>query len=120
MLSAADIDGTVKAYAAYKQRLETTLLLSPNLRPIHEAVLSALALCEMFVPLWEAVTSPGDDDSSSAKTHERALRKTRKDLASSLSFITTGVRNIGRASGEVLLEVLAEKLEWMAVKQSYQ
>jgi hypothetical protein len=40
----------------------------------------------------------------------------RKDLASSLSFITTGVRNIGRASGEVLLEVLAEKLEWMAVK----
>jgi gamma-tubulin complex component 5 len=120
MLSATDIDGTVKAYAAYKQRLETTLLLSPNLRPIHEAVLSALALCEMFVPLWEAVTSTGDDDSSSAQTHERALRKMRKDLASSLSFITTGVRNVGRASGEVLLEVLAEKLEWMAVKQSYQ
>jgi hypothetical protein len=115
-LSAPDIDGTVKAYAAYKQRLETTLLLSPNLRPIQEAVLSALALCETFVPLWEAVTSAGSGNSSSAPTHERILRKMRKDLASSLSFITTGVRNVGRASGEVLLEVLAEKLEWMTVK----
>jgi gamma-tubulin complex component 5 len=116
MLSAPDIDGTVKAYAAYKQRLETALLLSPNLRPIQEAVLSALALCERFVPLWEAVTTAGGANSSNAHTHERILRKMRTDLASSLSFITTGVRNIGRASGEVLLEVLAEKLEWMAVK----
>jgi hypothetical protein len=119
-LSAPDIDGTVKAYAAYKQRLETTLLLSPNLRPIQEAVLSALVLCETFVPLWEAVTSTGSGNSSSAPTHERILRKMRKDLASSLSFITTGVRNVGRASGEVLLEVLAEKLEWMTVKWSHQ
>jgi gamma-tubulin complex component 5 len=116
MLSAPDINGTVMAYAAYKQRLETALLLSPNLRPIQEAVLSALALCETFVPLWEAVTNTGSGNTSSAYTHERTLRKMRKDLASSLSFITTGVRNIGRASGEVLLEVLAEKLEWMAVK----
>jgi gamma-tubulin complex component 5 len=116
MLSAPDIDGTVKAYAAYKHRLETALLLPPNLRPIQEAVLSALALCETFVPLWEAVTSAGNANSSNAHTHGRILRKMRKDLASSLSFITTGVRNIGRASGEVLLEVLAEKLEWMAVK----
>jgi gamma-tubulin complex component 5 len=120
MLSAPDIDGTMKAYAAYKQRLETTLLLSPNLRPIQEAVLSALVLCETFVPLWEAVTSTGSGNSSSAPTHERILRKMRKDLASSLSFITTGVRNVGRASGEVLLEVLAEKLEWMTVKWSHQ
>jgi gamma-tubulin complex component 5 len=120
MLSASDIDETVKAYAAYKHRLETTLLLSLNLRPILEAVLSALALCENFVPLWEAVTRTDSGNSSSAQTHERTLGKMRKDLASSLSFITTGVRNVGRASGEVLLEVLAEKLEWMTVKQSNQ
>jgi gamma-tubulin complex component 5 len=120
MLSAPDIDGTVAAYAAYKQRLETALFLSPNLRPIREAVLSALAICETFVPVWEVVTSTSTGNSSGAHIHERILRKMRKDLASSLSFITTGVRSIGRASGEVLLEVLAEKLEWMAVKQSYQ
>jgi len=117
MLSAPDIDGIVTAYAAYKQRLETALLLSPNLRPIQEAVLSTLTLCEQFVPLWEAVTSVSSSNTSSAQTYERTLRNMRKDLASSLSFITTGVRSIGRASGEVLLEVLAEKLEWMAVKQ---
>jgi hypothetical protein len=110
----------VAAYAAYKQRLETALFLSPNLRPIREEVLSALAICETFVPVWEVVTSTSTGNSSGAHIHERILRKMRKDLASSLSFITTGVRSIGRASGEVLLEVLAEKLEWMAVKQSYQ
>jgi len=119
MLSAHDIDGTVMAYAAYKQRLETALLLSSRLRPIREAVLSALALCEAFVPLWEAVAS--NTSINSSQTLDRSLRKMRKDLADSLSFITTGVRNIGRASGDILLEVLAEKLEWMtATKQSYQ
>ena len=115
MLSAPDIDGTVTTYAAYKQRLETALLLSPNLKPIREAVLSALALCETLVPLWEAATT-----NTSVQVHDRTLRKMRKDLASSLSFITAGVRNVGRASGEVLLEVLAEKLEWMAAKQNFQ
>lgn len=120
LLSAHDIDGMVTAYAAYKHRLETALLLSPNLRPIREAVLSALALCETFVPVWEAVTSATNTSGNNAHTYERVLKKMRKDLTSSLSFITTGVRNVGRASGEVLLEILAEKLEWMAVKQGSQ
>lgn len=83
-------------------------------------MLSALALCETFVSVWEAVTSATNTSGNNAHTYERVLKKMRKDLTSSLSFITTGVRNVGRASGEVLLEILAEKLEWMAVKQGSQ
>lgn len=110
MIEASSIDAMVEVYAAHKKRLETALLLSANLSPVREAMVSGLVLCEQFGPMWDAVIS-AESDSDSHVRADRALRRLRKELQSTVSFLAAGVRNVSRVGGESLLEVLAEQLE---------
>ncbi|KAM0723585.1 hypothetical protein Q7P37_000572 [Cladosporium fusiforme] len=113
LLAAKDIDAMVVAYSAHKRRLETSLLLSPSLKPLQEALVSALALCERSSPLWELATT---DDVGESTQHgvRMSLRKLQKEFDSTLNFVRAGVRSVSRAGGEALLEALAEQLEWMS------
>jgi gamma-tubulin complex component 5 len=110
MLEANSIDAMVSVYAAHKKRLETALLLSANLGPVREAMVSGLVLCEQFGPLWDAMMTEGSDQSSHIKI-DRALRRLQKELQSTMNFLAAGVRNVSRVGGESLLEALAERLE---------
>jgi hypothetical protein len=110
MLQASNIDAMVGVYAAHKKRLETALLLSANLSPIREAMVSGLVLCEQFEPMWKAVMTE-ELDSNSRLRANRTLRRLQKELHSTMSFLAAGVRNVSRVGGETLLEALAQQLE---------
>jgi len=110
MLEANSIDAMVGVYAAHRKRLETALLLSANLSPVREAMVSGLVLCEQFGPMWDALMNE-ELDSDSHLRADRALRRLQKELQSTVSFLAAGVRNVSRVGGETLLEVLAEQLE---------
>jgi gamma-tubulin complex component 5 len=115
MLDANSIDVMVGVYAAHKERLETSLLLSTNLSPIREAMVSGLVLCEQFGSIWDAVMSEELDQNSHIRAG-RALRRLQKELQSTMSFLAAGVRNVSRVGGESLLEALAEHLESIAAR----
>ncbi|GAB7329320.1 hypothetical protein MBLNU13_g01118t1 [Cladosporium sp. NU13] len=115
MLEASSIDAMVGVYAAHKKRLETALLLSTNLSPVREAMVSGLVLCEQFGPIWDAVVSEGPDSDSHNKV-DGALRRLQKEFRSTVSFLAAGVRNVSRVGGETLLGVLAEQLELMVAR----
>lgn len=110
MLEAKSIDDMVEAYAAHKKRLGIALLLSPNLSPVREALVSGLVLCEQFGPVWDDLMREDPEQSSHLRAN-RALRRLRKELQSTVSFLAAGVRNVSRVGGETLLEALAEQLE---------
>ena len=102
-------------YAAHQKRLKTALLLSANLSPVREAIISGLILCEQFGPMWDALMG-GDSDSDSHLKADRALRRLQKELRSTVGFLAAGVRNVSRVGGETLLEVLAEQLELIVAR----
>jgi hypothetical protein len=110
MLQTSSIDAMVGVYAAHKKRLETALLLSANLSPVREAMISGLVLCEQFGPMWDAVMTEELDSNSQLRAN-RALRRLQRELHSTMSFLAAGVRNVSRVGGETLLEALAEQLE---------
>jgi len=110
MLKANSIDAMVGVYAAHKKRLEMALLLSANLSPVREAMVSGLVLCEQFGPMWDAVMSKDSDPDTHSRA-DGALRRLQKELQSTVSFLAAGVRNVSRVGGETLLEALAEQLE---------
>ena len=113
MSAAGDLDAMVGVYAAYKQRLELSLLLATNLKPVHDAVISLLVVCERFVPVWDAAIAAEEEEAvvKEAPMSARALQKETDGLT---SFITAGVRSVSRAGAEPLLVMLAEQLEWLA------
>lgn len=110
MHEAGNIDVMVGVYAAHKKRLETALLLSTNLSPVREAMVSGLVLCEKFGSMWDALMGGGSDSDSHLRA-DRALRQLQKELRSTVGFLAAGVRNVNRVGGETLLEVLTEQLE---------
>lgn len=110
MLKAQTIDAMVAIYTAHKKRLETALLLSANLAPIREAMVSGLTLCEHFGPTWDAVMAAEPEQKSHPRA-EKALRQLRKEFHRTVGFLAAGVRNVSRVGGETLLEALAEQLE---------
>jgi gamma-tubulin complex component 5 len=115
MLKAQTIDAMVAVYAAHRKRLETALLLSANLAPIREALVSGLVCCEKFGPMWDAVMAVESKRDSQLRA-ERALRQLQKELHRTVGFLAAGVRNVSRVGGEVLLEALAEQLELIVAR----
>jgi gamma-tubulin complex component 5 len=115
MLRASNIDAMVGVYAAHKKRLETALLLSANLSPVREAMISGLVLCEQFGPMWDGVMTEELDSNSQLRAN-RALRRLQTELQSTISFLAAGVRNVSRVGGETLLEALAEQLELIVAR----
>lgn len=115
MLEAKSIDAMIQVYAAHKKRLETALLLSANLSPVREALISGLVLCEQFGPMWDAEMSDDADEGSHLRA-DRTLRRLQKELQGTISFLAAGVRNVSRVGGETLLEALAEQLELIVAR----
>jgi hypothetical protein len=115
MLKAQTIDAMVAVYAAHRKRLETALLLSANLAPIREALVSGLVCCEKFGPMWDVVMAMKPERDSQLGA-EKSLRHLQKELHRTVSFLVAGVRNVSRVGGEVLLEALAEQLELIVAR----
>lgn len=110
LLSAPTIDSMLASYTTHMHRLEVSLFLSPNLTPLREALVSALALCERFSPLWELATTEGVGEGTREGVR-LGLRKLQGEFEEAVNFVRAGVRGVSRAGGEVLLEELAEGLE---------
>lgn len=112
---AADIDAMVTVYAAHKRRLESVLLLSANLDPIREAMVSGLVLCEQFGSVWDAALEMRSDPSSQLRVGS-SLRRLQKEFRSTVGFVAAGVRNVSRVGGEALLAALAEQLDLVVAR----
>ncbi|KKZ67330.1 hypothetical protein EMCG_06979 [[Emmonsia] crescens] len=170
---AKDVDGMIAAHQSYTSSLEDQCLLSPNLAPIYQAVISLLDLCIHFSDIQ--ISRHGDNQfdqgnsrslhsstglryRTSGSLHRRRRRSRSRDNESSsfdddddvddvddgmmvdegnltsvsfletsyrnqligvrdkyeqlCSFITAGLRGMGRVDGHQSWEILAEKLEW--------
>lgn len=130
--TAADIDAIAAVYSTYKRRLELNLLIDFAYMPIRGAMISLLNLCVDFRSTQEDVTTSKANAKEPSNTSLGRL--TRKDTAPEIftslplstepfremrsqytklsSFLVAGIRSVSRASGERMLEELAEKLEW--------
>lgn len=111
------IDDMANIWTAYVQRLQTVLLLSPNLKSMKNAVLSILVSCEQFAKMWQefmpSLPTSSQDSSSPAHAYPRNvdISTVEQEIDKHLSFIKAGLRGVSRASGEAALEALAERLE---------
>jgi hypothetical protein len=117
MEAAADIDSMAAVWTLHIKHMNTALLLAQKFNPIHDAILSCLELCEQFAILWPRIMVSHTMVKDNAQTHpsQRDFVHMRHELEKSVSFIVAGVRSVGRASGNKILEELAERLEWMAL-----
>ncbi|KAK3714100.1 hypothetical protein LTR37_008129 [Vermiconidia calcicola] len=127
-IQAADgIDGMADVWASYEKRLETSLLLAPNMKPMREAITGHLELCESLTIAWRRLF--GNERCSTIEMGEEhhedtehrvsgnapvgnTVKGLQSELDKSLSFIVAGLRGIGRAGGNTALETLADRLEW--------
>ncbi|OAX78328.1 hypothetical protein ACJ72_07367 [Emergomyces africanus] len=173
---AKDVDEMIAAHQSYTSSLEDQCLLSPNLAPVYQAVISLLDLCIHFSDIQisrhgdnqfdlgnskslhsstgrryrtsgsahqydarhsrsrsrDGESSSGEDDGSvddaddsmmidegnltSVSFLETSYRKrligVRDKYERLCSFITAGLRGMGRVDGHQSWEILAEKLEW--------
>ena len=131
--SAEGINKMAAVWAEHERHLGTSLLLASNLKPLREAVIGLLELCEQFADIWDglvgrkASAKDQEDDVTREDDYEPDLiedndecprvRPTITVLQSeahkSLSFIAAGLRGVSRAGGNVRLETLAERIEWI-------
>ncbi|KAF2483326.1 Spc98 family-domain-containing protein [Neohortaea acidophila] len=112
--NAREVDEMADLWREHHKQMETSLLLAPGLRPIHDAVMDILVLCEHFTVIWDGVV-----DGSQAKGTPNAQESTvvlsnlRTSAQKSLSFVSAGLRSVSRAGGDSALEALAERLQWI-------
>ncbi|KAI6832208.1 hypothetical protein KC340_g7301 [Hortaea werneckii] len=121
------VDSMSAIWAEYEQRLQTALLLAPNLTPIREAIVGILEMCEQFAGYWRQLF-PGLAASTDFRSSDKSARlaegdgKGRNDVKGdatdllnrfdrSLSFVKAGLRGLSRAGGDAGLEAFAETLE---------
>lgn len=93
MVSAADIDSMVAIWAGYEKRLQTNLLLLPNLAPVMEALISILELGDLL-----------------ASSEPQRISHLQDQMEKQTAFLVAGIRSVSRAGGEPALEILAERL----------
>ncbi|OJD21964.1 hypothetical protein ACJ73_06693 [Blastomyces percursus] len=168
---AKDVDGMIAAHESYTLSLEDQCLLSPNLAPIYQAVISLLDLCIHFSDIQISRHGDNQFDQGNSKSfhsstgrryrtsgifHQHRRSRSRDSESSSAadndsvgdadnsmmdegnltsvsfietsyrkrligvrdkferlcSFITAGLRGMGRVDSHHSWEILAEKLEW--------
>ncbi|TKA65023.1 hypothetical protein B0A55_10568 [Friedmanniomyces simplex] len=102
--AAEGIDTMAEIWASHDKRLQASLLLTPKLAPIRDAITSILRLCESLADAWSLLL---DSDASS-----EAVAGMTATFNKSLSFISAGLRGVSRAGGEPALEALSERLQW--------
>jgi hypothetical protein len=98
------------------KHIDMALLLAQKLNPIREAIIGCLELCERFAMMWPRIAGSQTvtEENAQPLPSRRDFAGMRQELDKSVSFIIAGVRSVGRASGNKMLEELAERLEWMA------
>ncbi|KAM3417692.1 Spindle pole body component [Cercospora zeina] len=96
MDAASDIDAMVSIWQHYQGRLQMSLLLSPKLEPVRDAVTGMLELSETLA----------------RTTRLGSIAALQDQFDRSLKFLVAGLRGLSRAGGDVALEALAERLEW--------
>ena len=123
MREASGIDEMVTVYAEHKKRLEMSLLLTPKLKPIRDAVTDVLELCEMFAATWMTQKSEGGvsscdrdlegvEKAAAATVHVKSIAEIQEEMDRLVPFIAAGLRGVARAGGGSSLEALAESLNW--------
>lgn len=127
MKRADGVDTMSSVWIEHERQMRFSLLLMPNLKPLKDAVINVLQLCEQFCELWNRLSSyqdllseAGNDENrmrdgsrsgrSSMSAH-RSLLNLQADLTKSMSFLSAGVRATGRVAGSVALEALSDQLE---------
>ncbi|OQO13881.1 hypothetical protein B0A48_00756 [Cryoendolithus antarcticus] len=114
MLQATGVDDMVAVYATYRARVERALLLGANVMPIRDALVSILTLCERFATLPDGVVDvTRRSEDSDGKTGLKKIADMESEYKASLPFATAGVRSLSRVGGEAMLEMLADRLEWL-------
>ncbi|KAK6427937.1 hypothetical protein LTR95_015926 [Oleoguttula sp. CCFEE 5521] len=115
MLRAAGVDDMVEVYVAYRSRVQRTLLLGENIKPIRDALVSILVFGEKFAAFSEgSLDAEGQSEHSGKTSGTQQIANMERKYKASLSFAAAGVRSLSRVGGEVMLEMLADRLEWLA------
>ncbi|GIZ47409.1 hypothetical protein CKM354_001050000 [Cercospora kikuchii] len=96
MDAASDIDAMVSTWQEYETRLQMSLLLSPKLEPVRDAITGILELSETLA----------------RTTRFSSIVALQDQFDQSLNFLVAGLRGLSRAGGELALESLADRLEW--------
>ncbi|KAK1811284.1 hypothetical protein LTR12_014356 [Friedmanniomyces endolithicus] len=102
--AAEGIDAMGGIWANHDKRLKGSLLLSSSLTPIRSAIAGMLRLCESLADAWPVLL--GGASSS------EAVMGMSEDFNKSLSFVSAGLRGVGRAGGEPMLDPLAGSLQY--------
>jgi gamma-tubulin complex component 5 len=96
IITSGSIETMVDLWAKYTRQLETTLLLTSSLQPVHESILSILEVGDLLQRARGPASIAG------------LLAQFDRNLA----FLIAGVRGVGRAGGQYWLEAFAERLDW--------
>ncbi|KNG81893.1 putative gamma-tubulin complex component GCP5 [Aspergillus nomiae NRRL 13137] len=135
-----DVDTMVSVHQSYMSSLEDQCLLSQNLVPLYEAIISLLDLCIAFSDLQatrytqtnSAQKEYGQDkdqsdeeededeepehDDRHTPVHEsqylQQVKTTQDQFNQLVGFLAAGLKGVGRANAQVSWEILAERLEW--------
>lgn len=137
-----DVDTMVSVHQSYMSSLEDQCLLSQNLVPLYEAIISLLDLCVSFSDLQstrytqtksaqkeygqdkdqsdEEEDEDEDDepehDEKQTPVHEtqylQQVKTTQDQFNQLVGFLAAGLKGVGRANAQVSWEILAERLEW--------
>ncbi|KAI7599097.1 hypothetical protein KC346_g13917 [Hortaea werneckii] len=127
MQAADGIDSMSAIWSEYERRLQTALLLAPNLNPIKEAIIGILEMCEQFAGQWRRLfpglaastnlrdtdkpATPSDDDNKGRTDDRGDAMELLKQFDRSLSFVKAGLRGLSRAGGDAALEAFAQTLD---------
>ena len=124
MHAADGIDSMSAIWSEYERRLQTAILLAPNLTPLREAIVGILEMCEQFEGHWRQLfpglaasinhksTRLADDDGKVQDNVHGDTMELLKQFDRSLSFVKAGLRGLSRAGGDAALEAFAETLEF--------
>lgn len=115
LVQAQDIDAMATIWQAHENSVEMSLLIAEKLKPVRDAVVSLLEICERLMRVFHRFPAPseeGADEGEDEVSEHDDVHDMQREVDRSLSFVTAGLRGIGRAGGNAALEQLAERLEW--------
>ena len=135
-----DVDTMVSVHQSYMSSLEDQCLLSQNLVPLYEAIISLLDLCIAFSDLQatrhtqtnatqkeygqDKDQSDEEEDEDEEPEHDdrhtpvhesqylQQVKTTQDQFNQLVGFLAAGLKGVGRANAQVSWEILAERLEW--------
>lgn len=95
---AVTVDQMVAAWSLHEKKIQTALLVAPNLEPLQKAIINNLDISELLCNTREPPR----------------IAALLDQFTQGVAFIAAGIRSTSRVDGGVALEVLAERLECIA------